>query len=296
MASTSGDPRAELRSFLRAARARVEPRDLGIPGPARRRTRAGLRIEDLCAVAGVGITWYSALESGKPVNVSRQLLGTIADALRLSDDERHYIYSLVEREEPERKPPDGSIRRTLERLVRSIEVGPAMLIDERWTVLAFNDLGDLVYGLSSRPAEDNFAERMFLDDAFRSLHLDWEMNARKLVGTLKMTYAFAHDRRGMERWVRKLRDASSDFRALWDEPVVEEQRPKIARLNHPTLGKLTLEFVGLQQAERWRGRANDTVLLQIPVAQTGTQEALLKASSARLPALPDSRNSARDFP
>lgn len=238
-----------------------------------------MRIEDLCAVAGVGITWYSALESGKPVNVSRQLLDAIAGALRLSDDERHYLYSLVQREETEAKPPDGSIRGPLERLVRSIDVGPAMLIDERWTVLAFNDLADLVYGLRSRPADDNFAERMFLDDAFRSMHLEWEMNARKLVGTLKMSYAFARDPRSIDQWVHKLKDASSDFRALWDEPIVEEHRPKIARLHHPTLGKLTLEFVPLQQAERWRGHAGDTVLVQIPVAHTGTREALLKATS-----------------
>jgi transcriptional regulator with XRE-family HTH domain len=278
MTGRSGDIRSELRNFLRAARARIDPRDAGIPGAARRRTRGGLRIEDLCAISGVGITWYSALESGKPVNVSRRLLAAIATALRLSDDERHYLYGLAELEEPEPDSSGGSVRSTLERLVRSIDVGPALLIDERWTVLAFNAPADLVYGLAAPQHGPSFAQRMFLDEAFRALHLEWEANARKLVGTLRMTYAFSRDRPGFDRFVRELGDASPEFRKLWAEPVVEEHRPKIARLRHPVFGDLAFEFVGLQQAERWRGHANDVVLVQIPVANSGTREALLQAA------------------
>jgi len=267
MAKDDGRHREELRSFLRAARARLDPSELGIPATSRRRSK-GLRIEDLCTFAGVGITWYSALESGKPVNVSRRMLAGIADVLRLTEDERHYLYALVEYEEPPQREPDDGLRKTLARMVLRIDIGPSLLLDERWDVIAYNEIADRVYDFSSRKEPGNFAERMFLDPNFRALHTEWEENARRLTATLKMHYAFARDRARFDRLVRSLQEGSEAFAAFWEQPAVEEHRPKIARLVHPVLGPLTLEFVALQQAERWRSHSNDTVLLQIPVDGT----------------------------
>ena len=141
-------PRVELRSFLRAARARVDPAQAGIPRALRRRSKPGLRIEELCAVAGVSITWYSALEAGKQVGVSRRMLESIADALRLNSDERHYLFALVEYAEPSTVSSDTSIRETLARVVHAIEFGASILIDERWNVLASNTIARFIYGFS----------------------------------------------------------------------------------------------------------------------------------------------------
>ncbi|MBN0787981.1 helix-turn-helix domain-containing protein, partial [Pseudomonas aeruginosa] len=50
--------RADLAAFLRAHRERLSPADLGLPSGGRRRT-PGLRREEVAALAGVGLTWYT---------------------------------------------------------------------------------------------------------------------------------------------------------------------------------------------------------------------------------------------
>jgi transcriptional regulator with XRE-family HTH domain len=270
-------PRSELRSFLRAARGRIDPVEVGIPRNARRRAKPGLRIEELCALAGLSITWYSALERGQPVGVSRRLLEAIADALRLNEDERHYLMALTEYAEADVASPDTSIRETLARVVRAIEFGASMVIDDRWNVLACNPIARCVYFLETPGRPDNIVVRMFLDNEYRSLHVDWEPVARALVAILKMNYAYTRDRAAFEGFVQRISQGSPEFAALWAQPIVSELRPKILRLAHPQLGALCLESIGLDQSERWRAHADDTLLVQVPVPGTGTVEALQRA-------------------
>jgi len=267
-------PRSELRNFLRAARRRIDPVEAGIPRNRRRRTKPGLRIEELCALAGLSITWYSALERGQPVSISRRLLEAIADALRLNEDERHYLMALTQYAEPKLAAPDTSIRETLARIVRAIEFGGSMLIDDRWNVVASNAIARCVFSLETPGLPDNIIVRTFLDDAYRSLHVDWEPVATSMVAILKMNYAYARDRVSFEGFVQRLSQGSSEFAALWAQPIVSELRPKILRLAHPKLGALRLESIGLDQSERWRAHAEDTLLVHVPVAGTGTVEAL----------------------
>jgi hypothetical protein len=225
----------------------------------------------------VGITWYSALEAGKQVGVSRRMLESIADALRLSGDERHYLLALVEYGEPQRSSPDTSIRETLARVVHAIEFGASMLIDERWNVLASNTIARFIYRLSVRPEPENLIVRMFLDSSYRQLHVDWDLVARALVATLKMNYAYARDRASFDGFVQRMSQGSAEFASHWQDPIVSELRPKIMRLAHPILGPLCLESTGLDQSERWRAHADDTLLVQVPVPGTGTAEALQHA-------------------
>jgi transcriptional regulator with XRE-family HTH domain len=271
--------RSELRSFLRAARGRVDPVEAGLPRVARRRAKPGLRVEELCALAGLSITWYSALERGRPVSVSRRLLEAISDALRLNDAERHYLLALTQYAEPKIGPADTSIRETLARIVRAIEFGASMLVDDRWNVLACNPIARRVYFLEVSGKPDNIVVRMFLDSAYRTLHVDWAPVARALVGILKMNYAFTRDRAEFEGFVQRMSQGSPEFAALWAEPIVGEFRPKIMRLAHPELGALSLESIGLEPSERWRAHADDTLLVQVPVPGTGTVEALQRALS-----------------
>jgi len=63
--------RGELAAFLRSRRERITPEDVGLPGGYRRRT-AGLRREEVAQLAGVGVTWYTWLEQGRPIRASVQ--------------------------------------------------------------------------------------------------------------------------------------------------------------------------------------------------------------------------------
>ena len=69
--------REEFAAFLRTRRARLTPSEVGLPAGTRRRV-AGLRREEVAQLAGVGLTWYTWLEQGRPIAASEQVLTAIA--------------------------------------------------------------------------------------------------------------------------------------------------------------------------------------------------------------------------
>src|SRR6266571_2301516 len=94
--------RQALADFLRTRRARLSPGDVGLPAGFRRRT-PGLRREEVAQLANIGTSWYISLEQGRDVNPSEQVLECLAEALRLSADERRHLFLLASQHRAE--PP-----------------------------------------------------------------------------------------------------------------------------------------------------------------------------------------------
>src|ERR1700683_4280215 len=102
-------PRMELRDFLGAARARVDPADLGISAPPGRRGR-GLQQADIAAALQVSQRWYNGFERGVGT-ASVAILDKIAELLRLTPAERTHLYLLATGRDPAPatvEPPDGT--------------------------------------------------------------------------------------------------------------------------------------------------------------------------------------------
>src|SRR5487761_1525610 len=87
--------RSELAAFLRSRRERIAPEDVGLPAGHRRRT-SGLRREEVAQLAGVGVTWYTWLEQGRPIHASTQVLDSIARTLKLDPDEHSHLFRLAD--------------------------------------------------------------------------------------------------------------------------------------------------------------------------------------------------------
>ena len=85
--SAPAQRRGELAAFLRSRRERITPEQAGLPTGHRRRT-SGLRREEVAQLAGVGVTWYTWLEQGRPINASTQVLDAVARTLMLDPVER----------------------------------------------------------------------------------------------------------------------------------------------------------------------------------------------------------------
>ncbi|MCF2533996.1 helix-turn-helix domain-containing protein [Yinghuangia soli] len=85
--------RRELGAHLRAMRAIVTPRDVGLAGGGRRRA-PGLRREEAAALAGVSVAWYTWLEQGR-VSTSRHVLDAICRALLMPDDAHRHTLALA---------------------------------------------------------------------------------------------------------------------------------------------------------------------------------------------------------
>jgi transcriptional regulator with XRE-family HTH domain len=100
--------RDQLADFLRRRREAIRPAEVGIAGGPRRRT-AGLRREEVAMLAGMSVDYVVRLEQGRSSQPSTQLLGALARALRLSDDERDHLFHLAGHRPP---PADGVARST----------------------------------------------------------------------------------------------------------------------------------------------------------------------------------------
>jgi transcriptional regulator with XRE-family HTH domain len=72
--------RAELAEFLRARRARLSPREAGLPEVGRRRT-PGLRRQEVAQLAGLSVDYYIRLEQARGPHPSRQVLSALSRAL-----------------------------------------------------------------------------------------------------------------------------------------------------------------------------------------------------------------------
>src|SRR5579863_10775423 len=97
MGTMDTNRRTELAAFLCARRARLSPRQVGLPeagAPGRRRT-PGLRRQEVAQLAGMSVDYYIRLEQGRGPHPSRQVLSALARALMLTADERDYLFRLA---------------------------------------------------------------------------------------------------------------------------------------------------------------------------------------------------------
>jgi transcriptional regulator with XRE-family HTH domain len=81
--------------LLTAARARLQPEDVGLPPTTRRRV-PGLRREDVAELVGVSPNWYAAFEMGKgDRKFSPAFVQRVSEALRLDQSERVQLFRLA---------------------------------------------------------------------------------------------------------------------------------------------------------------------------------------------------------
>jgi len=153
-AADSSGRRAELAAFLRSRRDRLAPEAVGLP-PAPRRRTPGLRREEVAQLAGVGITWYTWLEQGRPINASAEVFDALARALLLDRHERAHLFALAGYADrggdqvPDAVPP--AVRAVLD----GLDPVPARVVNARWDVLGYNRAEAAVMGdYALRPPEE----------------------------------------------------------------------------------------------------------------------------------------------
>src|SRR6185436_20261165 len=129
------------------------------------------------------------LEQGRSSQPSTQLLGALARALRLSDDERDHLFHLAGHQRP---PADGVARLARAGLVRMLDLlgdTPALVISDLGEVLAQNRTSVLLMGDHGRFTGDRryLAYRWFTEPAARLIHPPEETgrHARQLVADLR---------------------------------------------------------------------------------------------------------------
>lgn len=235
----------DLREFLRTRRARVSPRDAGLPPQLGVRRVPGLRREEVALLAGVSAEYYERIERGRIRSVSSSVLDAIARVLQMDATERDHLYTLVTPTRGGRVTvPTPGVRASLRRALDLVSDVPALILGPRSHILAINALGEAFYtGLDLLPkGERNMVRYLFTVDAARELYDDWTETARKVVAGLRV-YAGSHPHDPkLTDLVGDLVVRDPDFRQWWADHDVDLRDHGAKLYHHPVVGKLELGY------------------------------------------------------
>ncbi|MGW7240878.1 helix-turn-helix transcriptional regulator [Streptomyces sp. NPDC054804] len=244
--------RPELADFLRHARTRLDPADVGLAPGARRRT-PGLRREEVASLAGMSADYYTRLEQSRGPRPSRQMLTAMARALRLTEDERDHLFHLAGEEAPRREATSTHVRPGLLLVLDRLHDTPALVTTDYGEVLAQNALSRALSGdvLARPPRERNLLRRYFLDPSTRDLFPpeDRPAHTRDHVANLRAVAAGRPTDPVPAALVAELLAGSDEFARLWAGHEVSVRRATTKRFLHPTVGLLELDCEVLLNAD-----------------------------------------------
>jgi transcriptional regulator with XRE-family HTH domain len=281
--TAGGDPQA-LGQLLRSRRERLAPADVGLPAGSRRRT-AGLRREEVALLANLSTTYYTFLEQGRPVRPSAQVLDALASALRMSAAEHRYLQVLAHGGDNAARggvavtAPPEQIDQAVADLVQRLDPFPTIVKGRRWDVLAANPAArELFTDWEALPAgERNLVRWMFTTDRAREVYLDWEPEARAMLGRFRLAAARYRDDPDFTALIAELQRDSQHVRDWWPRHDVIAVGSGSKKLRHPRLGPVSYSHVVLQVADN----PDQTLVTYSPA--TGRQNGIAAEDMQNLP-------------
>jgi len=241
-----------LGELLRSRRERLVPADVGLPAGRRRRT-AGLRREEVAMLANVSATYYTFLEQGRPVRPSDQVLDALAAALRMSAADRRYLFVLAHGTGREGAPaPPERLDPGVASLVQRLEPYPTLVKGRRWDVLAANPAARELFADWAAPdgaGEANLVRWMFTTEVAREVYLEWEPEARAMLGRFRLAAARYPDDPDFLALIAGLQSDSEHVRDWWPRHDVAAVGSGSKKLRHPRLGPVEYSHVVLQVAD-----------------------------------------------
>jgi transcriptional regulator with XRE-family HTH domain len=241
-AAGSRTRRSELAAFLRSRRERITPEQAGLAPGLRRRT-AGLRREEVAQLSGVGVTWYTWLEQGRPINASMQVLDAVARTLRLDQPEREHLYRLAE--VPEVVPAPGADLLEvpeIQQVLDGLTTLPATVVNERFDLLAWNAAFAAVFPTVVRVprAERNTLWLNFTHPACCHPYLNRADHLSRMVAQLRAAYGRHVGEPAWTGFIRRLQAASPEFARMWARHEVASPASYLKIFRHPAHRRLSM--------------------------------------------------------
>lgn len=229
--------RSDLGDFLRACRSKLDPNEVGLPYVGVRRV-AGLRREEVAALAGVSADYYTRLEQGRERNPSGQVVEAISRALRLEPDSKEHLFRLAgvipgTNESIADEFVDVSLRRFMDSLPH-----PSFIINRVLDVLATNELAKAIFSAYERV--DNLGRMLFCDPAARSFLPQWELAAQYGVDMLRLAAGFNPNDPKLVSLVDELTSKSPEFRDLWQTNSARGLTQRRDVVVHPQVGMIEM--------------------------------------------------------
>lgn len=236
---------------MRSYREAVAPEEVGIPRGERRRT-PGLRRAELATLAGVSVEYLTRLEQGRDRHPSPQILGAIADALRLTADERRLLLMTFKSANGgsrlcDVQPPAYEVRPTVRALLTRLEPTPAVVVNRLFDVLAYTDGYHRLLEPSGlfADARPNLIRFAFTNPHARNAYPEWDLVADNLVANLKAA-TMSSDSYAAELADALTVTAGASFGDRFSAQRSVPQRSGVDGVRHPEVGELRLEFETLE--------------------------------------------------
>jgi transcriptional regulator with XRE-family HTH domain len=218
---------------------------VGLPHDGPRRT-AGLRRDEAAALAHISASYYSRLEQARASRPSSDVINSLSQALRLSDDERTLLFTLSGRSpENDNTKPRRDVAPSVLDLVNRMPDTASLILDAKYDILAWNHLAAALFeDFSTVPRpKRNLIRAFFLEpDPSRRHHgvTGSEDFARFAVSQLR-TAAERYARDGdIQALIAELRSGSTEFEHLWCQVDVVVPRHQMKSMTHPLVGRLEM--------------------------------------------------------
>ncbi len=197
----------------------------------------------MAALAGLSATWYTWLEQGRDVRASDRVLESLSRTLRLSTEERDYLFSLAQSRPAPLQPSrveevSPAVKRTLEALPV-----PALVITPRWDVVYWNQMVRKTFRdyEALGPEKRNLVRILLTSPEYQVDPTEYEAMARRVLAKLRVDYSQAGGDPAFEALIDELTEASPMFSDLWRSPEIMGRSEGVHLLRHPQLGGITFE-------------------------------------------------------
>ncbi|WP_410874073.1 helix-turn-helix transcriptional regulator [Nocardia sp. A7] len=227
-----------LGEFLRTRRARIQPAAVGLSEYGRRRM-VGLRREEVAQLAGMSVDYYTRLERGRGADFPDSVLDSVARALRLDDAERDHFYTLVRPADP-----DYNYCPTIRpgtRLLLDAITTPAFILGRHMEVLAWNAMGDKVFGFAAEP-EGNLARFTVLHPAAGVFYPDWEPVAAETAAYLRRQVTRCPRDRRLTSLIDELIAGNPVFHRIWSVQAPAGNPHGNRLIQHPVVGRIEFGY------------------------------------------------------
>ncbi|MFF2482742.1 helix-turn-helix transcriptional regulator [Paenibacillus sp. NPDC058071] len=267
----------ELGDFLKTRRAKISPEQAGLPAGVRRRT-PGLRREEVATLAGIGVTWYTWLEQGRPIQVSTQILESLSRVLMLNRQEIVHLYTLAQHVPPSYSPSYDEVNPMHQHVLDTLIDSPSIIVDNFWNIIAWNRTAAVVfYDFGQLEcSKRNMIRIMFTDKKFASLFPDWETHAQMMLGKFRAGCSPYIEDPWITEFVHELRSISKDFDQWWPMHQIAKDQDSYNLLHHPEAGPLSFELTSFLISDN----TNLKMYINTPMSGTDTKEKLKQLMEA----------------
>ncbi|MGW7411996.1 helix-turn-helix domain-containing protein, partial [Streptomyces sp. NPDC054863] len=244
MTTRTVDPTQELAAFLRTRRERLDPHDFGLPSRRQARRTPGLRREEVAELAGVSTDYVVRLEQGRGLRPSAQVVEALARALRLAPDERTYFFDLARQRPRPADEPATTAPPPLAHLVADLSPLPAMLMNHRYDILAWNgEMAALLVDFDTLPpSRRNAMWLCLMHPEVRELYVDRDRVVREGIAHLRAAWAAHPEDRALSDLIAECTTGDEQFARLWAERDIKVNGRGHKVLRHPVAGVVAVDF------------------------------------------------------